>query len=98
MGCRRAISNNIAASTSVFLSSAGKFPRAARRALGPSALGHGVVPSGIFRPRTKKPRFRGYIVGYSPLTPHIHITYIYVCMYVCIYVCMYVCIYVYMYV
>ena len=54
MGCRRAISNNIAPKPRFFSSEAGKFPRAARRARGPKARGHGVLPEGIFWPRTKK--------------------------------------------
>ena len=73
MGCRRAISNNIAPKPRFFSSEAGKFPRAARRARGPKARGHGLLPEGIYWPRTKIARGRGgYIVVYSTTRPHIY--------------------------
>ena len=45
----------------------------------------------FFRPRPaasdekKNPRFRGYIVVYSPPKPHIYITYIYIYIYIMYY-------------
>ena len=66
MGSCRAISNNIAASASVF-HVLGRIPRAARRALGPSALGHAVPPSGFDLER-EKPRPRRAILQCSALT------------------------------
>ena len=73
MGSSQAISNSIAPHPRFFFA-LGRIPRAARRALGPAALGHGVPPSG-FDLGQKKPRFRGYTVGYSPRRHHIYITY-----------------------
>ena len=55
-----AIYNNIPASTSVFYV-LGRIPRAARRALGPAALGDAVQPSGFDLGR-KKPRPRRAIL------------------------------------
>ena len=54
MGSRRAISDNIAPKPSFFSSEEGKFLRAASRARGPKARGQGLLPEGIFPPRTKK--------------------------------------------
>ena len=71
IGSRRAIYNDIAASTS-----GKKLPRAAAVPSGLRPSGTACCPrefSGLGR---KKPRLRGYIVGYSPPTPHIYITYI----------------------
>ena len=70
MGSRRAIYNDIAASTSVFFRPRQKNSLGQGRALGPSALGNFLASD------EKKPRSRGYIVVYSPPGPHIYITYI----------------------
>ena len=64
MGSSQAISNSIAPQPRFFSSSV-------------ESLGRHAVPSG-FDLGQKKPRFRGYTVGYSPRRPHIYITYIYV--------------------
>ena len=76
MGSRRAIYNDIAASTSVIFRPRQKKSLGQGRALGPTALGHGPVLGNFFASDDKKPRFRGYIVVYSPPRPHIHITHI----------------------
>ena len=86
MGSRRAIYNDLATSTSVFCPPRQKNSLGQGRALGPTALGHGPVLGNFFASDDKKPRFRGYIVVYSPPRPHIYITYIYVYTYVCIYI------------
>ena len=62
MGSSQAISNSIAPQPRFFSSSV-------------ESLGRHAVPSG-FDLGQKKPRFRGYTVGYSPRRPHIYITYI----------------------
>ena len=76
MGSRRAIHNDIAASTSVFFRPRQKNSLGQDRALGPSALGHGPALGNFLASDEKKPRSRGYIVVYSPPVPHIYITYI----------------------
>ena len=76
MGSRRAIYNDLATSTSVFCRPRQKNSLGQGRALGPTALGHGPVLGNFFASDDKKPRFRGYIVVYSPPRPNIYITYI----------------------
>ena len=63
MGSRRAIYNDIAASTSVFFVLGKK-----------NSLGQGRALGNFLASDEKKPRFRGYIVVYSPPGPHIYIT------------------------
>ena len=65
MGSRRAIYNDLATSTSVFCR-----PRQKK------SLGQGRALGNFFASDDKKPRFRVYIVVYSPPRPHIYITYI----------------------
>ena len=78
MGCPRAIYNDIASSTSDFFRPRIKNALVQGRALGPSALVHGPALGHFLTSEEKKPRFRGYIVVYSPPTPHIYITYIFI--------------------
>ena len=65
MGSCRAIYNDIAASTSDFFRPRQK-----------NSLGQGRALGNFLASDEKKPRFRGYIVVYSPPRPHIYITYI----------------------
>ena len=78
MGSRRAIYNDLATSTSVFCRPRQKNSLGQGRALGPTALGHGPALGNFLASDEKKPRFRGYIVVYSPPGPHIYITYMYI--------------------
>ena len=63
---RRAIYNDIAASTSVLYRPREKKTLGQGRALGPSALVHGPALGFFFTSDEKEPRCRGYIVVYSP--------------------------------
>ena len=82
MGCRRAIYNNIASSTSDFFRPRIKNALVQGRALGSSALVHGPA-LGLFFTSDEKNLGLGAILLYiSPPTPHIYITYIYIYIYI----------------
>ena len=77
MGSALAIYTNIATSTSVFSSSDKKLPRAAICALGPSALGHRLLPSAIFYLGGKNLGLGAILFYIAPADPiytlHIHL-------------------------
>ena len=78
MGCRRAIYNDIASSTSDFFRPRIKNTLVQGCALKPSGLVHGLLPLGIFLPRTKKNLGHGAILSYRSLRHQIYTLLIYI--------------------